>query len=584
MNDMPKTIQQQRTVFSVDIPDSFPVTTDTRSLLLSSTSITVLVARTREGKTLLSLYGAMACKSKYPQTPVILITANMTSNVDDCHSKVNNFDEYQDLEIDLVGLDKKENLLKDLVLPDYESNCVHIINADHRHISVLQEYMQMCTKNVIIILDEAHKGGPATYDLIHNHISPLPTVTVLETTATYRTRILRKHDKTIVKLQTKLGYTSPLAATLIDVPEEVNDWCLKNKTLHDIHLDEIVKETGRRECLIGINGMADTLFHKNGVSRIREALEDIEHPDAVAMILITGSKAEVTTLSDHHTTTVKDDNGRALRDPSSIIRAVWEMGYRKIIVLGHKQMEMGATIGFRDMSMTLQIVHVARSKSQADSIVQTIRTGGIGIKYTQRIMMPRKKWEDVIKYVEETEKLSDLLQDCETPEEEADVIAGSYLELDTMHVKNGDYDVLPEQEDTTTWPVHTDCDVFPAEPWMYKWVEMDEHYKRTHKAENELKKWIEECVPNPRKGSRRTIGGSIDTPKARGGNDFQVYLAANPFTNESFWRRTQYWWIHEGNLYVRTVKKEATEMTKGLAHNHEGKLTNFVRPSGRILG
>jgi hypothetical protein len=562
--------------YTISIPDTFPVSTLTGKIVLSSKKRQILTARTREGKTLLALLCGCSIKEAAPETIVILVSPDLGAAIDDCKGKMDFFEELQDTGVELLSYkDNRTELAEEFMSP--MSDRIFVMNANHIYVEKLVQYAQKSAHPIVLLLDEAHKGGPKTYKRILDEVATLDHVAVLETTATYRDRVLTHPHGEVIKLIPRGAYLPPTAATLIPVDEWDNSYARDTFSLSDIHLDEIVRECGKEKCLILINGGADQAYHYNAKNQISDALRELG--DEIAIIKITGGKATWSDLNESVQHEIVINNSRKpIRDASAIIKSVYDKGYRKIIVLGQRQVEMGQTIGFAGFPLTLQIMHCAKGKQQADSIAQWIRTGGIGIDVEQRIMMVESKWNDYLRYIEASEELRDVFEGL-TPKEQQKAAEKMYLELDTLRVKNGSYTPVDIPPDVSTLPVITDYVEFPLEPWMQDQLNYVAGEKRNSLALREwLKLKIDEVDPDktfPR--SIRTCAGTIQTTKeGRGGNDIQIYVHQDPSAKSGeAWNRNIVVWMRDDRLCVRLRK--SLEPQIGLTHNYWGNLQCFVK-------
>ena len=570
--------------FQIEIPESFPVTTLKGVVTLDSRKRVILTARTREGKTLLALLLGCSIKEIDPDTIVILVSPNLTAAIDDLEGKMDYFPELQETGVDLLSYkDNKVTFAEEFMNP--EADRLFMMNADYTYVDKLVDYATRTSNKIVILLDEAHKGGAKTYERILSEVATLDNVAIIETTATFRNRVLTRPHGDVVRLIPRSAYRSPTAAHLIPVSIEDNAFCREHQQLCDSHLDEIVRECDNNSCLIMINGGGEQAYHWNAKRQIKDSLVDLG--DEIAIIQITGGNAKWSDLLEDAEHTIRHQRSKkAIRDASSIIKTVYNKGYRKIVVVGQKQVAEGQTIGFAGFPLTLQIMHTALGKQQADSIAQWIRTGGIGVDVTQKIMMVQEKWEDYLAYIDCNEDLRDTFEGLD-PVEQQKAAESMYLKLETLHVKNGDYTPTPVMPDISSLPLLTDYHEYPLEDSWKEQLTFNAEVIRTTK---DLRKWIateiKELYPDETfPCNMRTIAGDINTKKSNGGNDISVYVHQDPNAkSQQAWQRNITVWMRDDKLCIR-VRKSA-EPTIGLVHNYWGKPACFVKDlpgSGMIL-
>ena len=141
--------------YKVTIPEDFPVTTISGVLYITTSERLILTARTREGKSLLSLYAACKVKEDNPDTIVLIISPNLTANVDDYVGKMNYFEAIKATGVDLKTYkkNKKELTFEFAGIPI--QNNIYVVNCDYRYIDELVELCSHSSKQIFMVVDEA---------------------------------------------------------------------------------------------------------------------------------------------------------------------------------------------------------------------------------------------------------------------------------------------------------------------------------------------------------------------------------------------------------------------------------------------
>ena len=574
--------------YKVTIPEDFPVTTISGVLYITTSERLILTARTREGKSLLSLYAACKVKEDNPDTIVLIISPNLTANVDDYVGKMNYFEAIKATGVDLKTYkrNKKELTFEFAGIPI--QNNIYVVNCDYRYIDELVELCSHSSKQIFMVVDEAHKGGEKTYHRVLKEIATLPHVSVLETTATFRSRVLTRPHGKVDMLLSKSNYISPIDATPIPIDPLTNWDCIQNEKLAEEHLDRIAYRLSKEDGCVLINGANKTSFHTNGARQVEETLKNLDDADKVAIVLITNSQASWRPIGGliDNVITVKGTKTK-IKDASSVIKYVYDEGYRKIVILGNKMVEMGQTIGFAGFDMLLQIHHTSKSQRKnsqnADNIAQLMRTGGIGIKASQEVMIVESKWNDYVKYINSNEDLRNALHEL-TPEEQQEAIRDKWLELDTLRVNNGDYDAK-QVINTENLEVITQYDEIELEDWMQDLLHYDPN--SVNRSRTELSDHVKKYILNKyydgklQKFSVRTCRGDINTKMVGSGNEIQRYLHADPTKKDGSLRNLVIWMRPEDKKLAMRWRDDQ-QPKEGLIHDYWGKPGFFSKKSPLI--
>jgi hypothetical protein len=554
----------------IQIPKDFLVTTIAGSINFELGKRLILASRTRSGKTLLSAYCLAKAKQQDPESICIHIGPNLGAFVADVETKFE-LEPYVETGVRCTPYNKAtaELFALDLAgLLDYKT--IFCVNADHTHVKKIISLIKRTKKRVYLVIDEAHKAGPQTYEPILKELQ-LPNVAMLETTATFRSRLLTRPHAKVEIISSRAEYTLPTDARLI--PFHENSYTVRNKTLHDLQIDEIVRQTTKNQSLTLINGYDKTVVHNMFKRQVREALEDVH----AAVIVMNGgqSRWSDTSSNEEHAILHKDTN-KPIRDASSVIKSVQSLGYNHIVVIGQKQVEMGQTIGFAGFPMTLQIQGTPISTQNADALAQNVRTGGLNISCEQSIMIDPVRWKDYCDYIEHNEELSFSFRGL-SPQEQEEVARKAYFSRPGLRVPHGDYTPVP-RTDTTGLPVVTeyfevDC------PDSYKSLFQ---YQKEKRATGQLIKYVRSLVmrqpwySQDLKLSARTVIGGPETVKQSsegeelvGGNDTSAFINANPTGTEPK-KYPLLIWLRDDKLCIRLQ----TKFVSGLTHDYYGKLQN----------
>ena len=581
----------------INISPDFPVTTISNSVNITPKKRNVITARTRAGKTTLVCYLAVSYALENPESLVLIIGPNLTSFCEDVLDKFEGVDQlakYTDL-VEINSLRERrsfETILKHLLGVERDQPLVTVVNADHTYVKKVLDLVRVTNKDVVVFLDEAHKAGPKTYDALKDTLRPLEHVSLIETTATFRSNLLTMPMAEVHVLISRAGkYVDPTAAKLIPVDRDTNNKCvnMREPYLDNLYLDNLYSfwET-ESQSLSLVSGNARIGFHKMCHDRILDMA--LEEGIKVAIITINNRKARYVGSDDPSVTHEITHTGtqKPIRAASAIIAAVYPKGYNHIVVVGHKMVEMGQTIGCSELPLDLHILFVSKSRPKAHNIAQWIRTGGNGVG-AQSIICPREIWEDYQQYVQVNEDLA-LKFSGLSPEQQVKVAEEEFLELEhkSMTVENGDFSVTSvfnkEKADklpTITWYFETECPDDYRE--LFNYVE-DGPKRETRDLRvyiNQLvaKKVEEEDFVNPVKNTIRTLAGDINTTKnGRGGNDVQVYVNADP-TAESLqsWQRNITVWFRPEDEKMCIRVRPNLEPQIGKTHDYWGKERVFVK-------
>ena len=548
----------------IKIDSDYPVTTLSGEINFDPQNRSLLTARTREGKTLLGAYGLAKAAEEDYQSINLAWGPDLGSYTDDFLGKFESIPELAGLEINCHSYrDKqgKQRLLEKFANVNQGLD-IWAINSNHSYVdNILKLIAANSNRRINAFIDEAHKTGVKTYHRLLHELLKYPNLGIIESTATFRNRILTKPGPKVEILRSRSGiYVHPTAATLIPVDRNINAWTRKHDCLADEYLDEIVRELTKPEALISINGNHFTGFHTNVAWQLDNCCADIDQSD-VAVVTVNGGTARWRGIRDsgYDNTIYHEGTKKAIKDVSSIVRYVYNKCFKKIILIGHRQMEMGQTIGFPGFPMTLQIIITAKSikSTKADNLAQWVRTGGNGVGTDQRIMMIPELWEDYKIYVDKNEELAKLFYG-KSPEEQAELAKEQVLNLSYLKVEDGDYKRIPATVKDTdklpllTWIREIDC---PSE------FLDDFNYVEGGKTRNTIavRKFITQEIKQderwlPSTPVRiRTIAGDINTDKrGRGGNDVQVYVHADPQApSGQSWARNITAWLRDGTLVMR---------------------------------
>ena len=213
----------------INISPDFPVTTISNSVNITPKKRNVITARTRAGKTTLVCYLAVSYALENPESLVLIIGPNLTSFCEDVLDKFEGVDQlakYTDL-VEINSLRERrsfETILKHLLGVERDQPLVTVVNADHTYVKKVLDLVRVTNKDVVVFLDEAHKAGPKTYDALKDTLRPLEHVSLIETTATFRSNLLTMPMAEVHVLISRAGkYVDPTAAKLIPVDRDTNN-------------------------------------------------------------------------------------------------------------------------------------------------------------------------------------------------------------------------------------------------------------------------------------------------------------------------------------------------------------------------
>ena len=552
-------------------PEDFIVSTAKGYLEYDFGKRTLLTARTRAAKTTATCFFLASKKVEEPDCLCITFGPNMTNFVSDIKEKFEYFEQFQELDVRAVSYnsEEREEFMAELGGMSSALN-VLCVNSDHNHLEKIIPYIRAIrNRKIYIVIDEAHKGGEKTYARTLREFE-LPNVAVIETTATFRNRLLTRTPPAYISVLTpRNAYCKPTEATL--VPFSNNDYVYKHERLHVEQIQLINEEIAKTESLTLINGYDKTVMHR----AFKRQLKATINREDVAIITLNGGNSWWTTADSsevenqlfHHSRT-------SIRAASSAIAAVYDLGYRHIIVIGHKQVAEGQTIGCAKLSLSLQIRGTPNSKPNADALAQSIRTGGLNIYSKQRIQTDPQKWADYVTYIEANEELVTLFQD-KTPEEQQALAEQAYLYLPSLTVLHGDYQPvrkIQESDDIgshyfeiplSTFSPCFECNNKENTAALYTYVR------------DAVKK--QDWYSNQKLSGKKANGLPTDRIQGRG-NDIQVHVNADPQSKEArvhplvFWRR-------DDKIAVRYTYKNVPCRT----HNYWGQLESFSKLKDIVL-
>lgn len=552
-------------------PEDFIVSTAKGYLEYDFGKRTLLTARTRAAKTTATCFFLAAKKVEEPDSLCITFGPNMTNFVSDIKEKFEYFEQFQQLDVRAVSYnaEEREEFMAELGGMSSRSN-VLCVNSDHNHLEKIIPYItRIRNRKIYIVIDEAHKGGEKTYARTLREFQ-LPNIAVIETTATFRNRLLTRTPPDYISVLTPRNpYCKPTAATI--VPFRHNSYVYKTEKLHPEQITLIQEELGRAESLTLINGYDKTAMHRAFKRQLKSTLNRSD----VAIITLNGGLSWWTTAdSSEIEHQLFHYNRTTVRAASSAIAAVYALGFRHIIVIGHKQVAEGQTIGCAHLSLTLQIRGTPNSKPNADALAQSIRTGGLNIHTTQRIQTDPQKWSDYCTYIEANEELVTLFQD-KSPEEQQAIAEQAYLYLPSLTVLHGDYQ--PVRKIVESEDVGSHYFEIPIQ----KYAPCFENLNKTNTAP--LYAYVRDAVRKQswyvdQKLSGKKANG-LPTDRIHGrGNDIQVHVNADPQSKEAqvhplvFWKR-------DDKICVRYTYRHTACRT----HNYWGQLESFSKRKDIVL-
>ena len=552
-------------------PDDFIVSTAKGYLEYDFGKRTILTARTRAAKTTATCFFLAAKKVEEPESLCISFGPNMTNFVSDIKEKFEYFEQFQELDVRAVSYnaEEREEFMAELggMSSNYNVLCV---NSDHNHLEKIIPYItRIKNRKIYIVIDEAHKGGEKTYARTLREFQ-LPNIAVIETTATFRNRLLTRTPPDFISVLTPRNpYCKPTQATL--VPFCNNDYVYKHEKLHPEQVTLIYEEVSKAQSLTLINGYDKTAMHR----AFKRQLKAVINRADVAIVTLNGGLSWWTTAnSSEIENQLFHYNRTSVRAASSAIAAMYELGYRHIIVIGHKQVAEGQTVGCAKLSLSLQIRGTPNSKPNADALAQSIRTGGLNIYSDQRIQTDPKKWQDYCTYIEANEELVTLFQD-KSPEEQQAIAEQAYLYLPSLTVHHGDYQPVRKTIESNDVGSHY------FEIPILGFTACFENLNRENTAplysyvRDEVRKqpWYQ----NQKLAGKKANGLPTDRIQGRG-NDIQVHINADPQSKEAtvhplvFWKRDDM--ICVRYTYCHTACR---------THNYWGKLENFSKTRDIVL-
>ena len=212
----------------ITIDSDYPVTTLSGEINFDPQNRSVLVARTREGKTLLGLHGLAKAAEEDPNSINLAFGPNLGAYTDDCLGKFESIPQLAAQEIDIWSYREKqgkEKLLEKFANV-YQGLGIWAINSDHTYVDfILKLLLQNQDRRVNVFIDEAHKTGVKTYERLLNELLWYPNLGIIESTATFRNRILTKPGPKVEILCSRTGnYVYPTDATVVSVDTHTNAW------------------------------------------------------------------------------------------------------------------------------------------------------------------------------------------------------------------------------------------------------------------------------------------------------------------------------------------------------------------------
>jgi hypothetical protein len=552
-------------------PDDFIVSTAKGYLEYDFGKRTLLTARTRAAKTTATCFFLAAKKVEEPDALCITFGPNMTNFISDIKEKFEYFEQFQELDVCAVSYNSEEREEFMAELGGMSSNRnVLCVNSDHKHLEKIIPYItRIKNRNIYIVIDEAHKGGEKTYLRTLREFQ-LPNIAVIETTATFRNRLLTRIPPDFISVLTPRNtYCKPTQASL--VPFCDNDYVYKYDKLHQEQVTLIQEEVNKTESLTLINGYDKTAMHRAFKRQLKLC---IARADVVIITLnggiswwTTADQSDVENQLFHH-------NRKSVRAASSAIAAVYTLGYRHIIVIGHKQVAEGQTIGCAKLSLSLQIRGTPNSKPNADSLAQSIRTGGLNIYSQQRIQCDPQKWADYCTYIEANEELVTLFQD-KSPQEQQKIAEQAYINLPSIKVPHGDYQPVRKPLDSD------EIGSYYFERPIGDFAPCFENFNRENTAplwkyaRDQIRK--QDWYTGQALGGKKANGVPSDRMQGRG-NDIQVYVNADPQGQQAVVRPVVIW-RRDDKLCVRFIYLHTPCKT----HNYFGKLESFSKVKDIIL-
>ena len=574
----------------IAIDRDFPVTVLSNSVNISPERRVLITARTRAGKTTLLCHLAAKVMLEDEDNICFIIGPNLNAFCEDVVEKfesIPQLSKYSEL-LDIRSISEKrtaEMVANQFSYVYQPKPFITVINADHTYVKKILALIRSASihqpnRCIVVFLDEAHKAGEKTYQSIKSTLNELQNrnICLVETTATYMNRLLSLPPADVQILISKNSdYVDPTEATLIPISRAENNACVSSDDyhLHDRHLDQISLEWENSQSLVLISGQQTTGFHEIAANQCLNLARSLDKKVAV----ITINKGEAKYVgSDQDTGRIitKPGSSASLRAASSIIAAVHHDGYNHIVVIGHKQVEMGQTIGCVNMPMTLQILMVAKKAPKADNIAQWIRTGGNGVGQ-QAIMCPAEIWSDYIQHVKSTEELSQAFSGL--PGVLQQELAEKLYIKELQHLRQdfGDYSLKPSLEYTDV-PTITWMACFPVGSYpdhFREAFEVSQHKRETA----EVRAWIATQLHRDSRWTDetptriRTCSGDINTRKGRGGNDIQVYVHADPEAlSGQAWQRNITAWIRHTDQMLCVRVRPSLDPQAGAVHDYYGNL------------
>ena len=574
----------------ISIDNDFPVTVLNNYVNVSPSRRVLITARTRAGKTTLLCHLAAKVMLQDQDNICFIIGPNLGSFCEDVVDKFEGIPQlakYSDL-LDIRSI--RDTRTAEMVANQFsyvyqDKPFITVINADHIYVKKILALIQAASihqpnRRIVVFLDEAHKSGEKTYDCIKSTLMSLSNrnVSLVETTATYMNRLLSVPAADVQILVPRHGiYVDPTAAELISFARSKNNDCMSmsNPRLHEEHLDQIALEFEKPQSLTLVSGNQSTAFHEAALHQCLALAKQYSFPIAIVKIN-SGTAWYIGNHSNTGKIVTAPDSIRPVRAASSIVSAIYREGYKHIIVIGHKQVEMGQTIGCADISMSLQILMVAKKAPKADNIAQWVRTGGNGVGI-QSIMCPAEIWEDYLAHVKVTEELSISFSGLSGDQQQA--VAESLYVNRLKHLTQdfGDYAPFSVLANTENIPTITWLSTVYDYPAHFK--EGFEYIPQSTRDTSEIRRWVaahlkaHPCWNSAIPMHIRTCSGDINTRKRQGGNDIQVYVNADPEADSGqAWQRNITVWIRHTDSALCIRVRPALHPRSGAVHDYYGKL------------
>jgi hypothetical protein len=561
-------------VRKLKIPDNFIGTTSTGYLHYDFGKTTLLVARTRNGKTSFSFEFTSLFKHLESNAICILFGPDLGSYPDDLLDKQEYYESVQQFDTGLAVWKNKDHKVEFMaqIAGLSNKNTILCTNSNYLHVNAIVGYIkQVKDRPIYVVIDEAHKDGLKSYKFLKNELRGVPNIAVFETTATYRTNLLAEFPPDFIQAIIAHGtYTDPLSATII--PFLHNNWTKDNDRLHPEQIQAIKQDLDNEKSLVLINGYELVSQHKTFKTQLKTT---ISRDDVAIITLNSGSVTWTRATQDtDYEQKLVHPNGKPIRAASSAVAAIVNQGFNHIIVIGQKQVSEGQTIGCKELTLTLQVIGTAKKDSTADSLAQTIRTGGMNILNAQKVMMDPDKWEGIKKHVEANENLRDALSQATTPEEYQQIVADSYYEIKKLKINHGAYKpvkkaAIADGVGSYYWEIPVDKF---AHLFAYGATATGKLYSHVRDSARKQAWYKNESL-----AARKISGDIFDKLEGRG-NDVQAFVHCDPSSKHT----TEYpltFWLRDNKICCRYIFKHEP----CLIHNYYGELSNFSKSAQTVL-